>query len=463
MPFDVHVVVLSNVEREIAPGVEVIALQPEARPLRDLAALVRYPWLFRDDYRTWKRHLDFPFAHKQIVADRLNDYDLFIYSEDDMLITEKNIRSFLKVSADLPENEIPGFLRYELAPDGRNYPEVHGIFHWDAESVRTRGDYTLAFFTCEHAACYLLTQRQLRRAIESGGFLVRAHSEKYDLLCTAATDPYTQCGFEKLICVSHLDDFLVHHLPNKYVGTKFGVDDTELRRQVGVLLQMGKKGERPKSLFATETKFRGLRYSKNYYEPVMAEIAPLIPSNARTVLSIGCEWGATEAWLAEKGLSVVAVPLDPIITGAAQAKGVEIVNGDLPTVLEQLKDRRFDCLLLLNILHLAPDPIALLSSLRGLLTPGASTIIVAPNFFQLSVLWRRTLKEDCFKDAGSYSKTGVHFTSPKTVRAWLQSAGMKLESVVNVLPDRAKRIRALTFGLTDSFLASEFIAAATKI
>src|SRR5208283_4799703 len=114
-----------------------------------------------------------PFAHKQIFADRLNTYDLFIYSEDDTLITEKNICAFLRVSAALPADEIPGFLRFEQTEDGSiNYPEIHGHFHWDPQTVRSRSKYTLAFFTNEHSACYILTREQLRRAIASKGYLV---------------------------------------------------------------------------------------------------------------------------------------------------------------------------------------------------------------------------------------------------------------------------------------------------
>ena len=38
------------------------------------------------------------------------------------------------------------------------------------------------------------------------------------MLCSAATDPYTRCGLTKVINISRIDDFLLPHLPNKYVG-----------------------------------------------------------------------------------------------------------------------------------------------------------------------------------------------------------------------------------------------------
>ena len=173
-----------------------------------------------------------------------------------------------------------------------------------------RGESEFAFFTNEHSACYALTRAQLRRAIDSGGFLVAPHEGKYDLLCTAATDPYTQCGMKKLICISRIEDFLVHHLPNKYVGTTFGVDDHEFRRQVDILSRTCGNGHPPTSLFPTETKLKHARHSKNYYEPVSEELYSLIPSRARNVLSVGCGSGALEIRLVEMGVRVVAVPLD---------------------------------------------------------------------------------------------------------------------------------------------------------
>ena len=434
MSHQVKIVVLSNVFKKLDSGVELLVGVPN-----------KDPW-------------SLPFTHKQLFADRLEDYDLFIYSEDDTLITENNIRAFLRVNETLNQNEVPGFLRFERGSDGTvNYPEIHGHFHWDTQSVRVRDSYTLAGLTNEHSACYVLTREQLRSAIDSRGFLNRPHQGKYDLLCTAATDPYTQCGLQKLICISHLEDFLIHHLPNKYVVSKFGVEERELRRQVEALLRIGRNGKRPTSLFQTESKFPGGRYSKNYYEPVRPEVVSVIPSTARNVLSIGCGWGATEGWLAEKGLRVVAIPLDPVIPGGAEAKGVEIVKADMATARAKLAGERFDCLLLLNVLHLVPDPVSVLSSFGELLSAGASAIVSVPNLSQLPVIWRRIRGDERYRDLGNYGATGVHVTSQKTVRGWLQRAGMRLEKTTYVLPHRAQRGRRLRFGVGDSVLASEIV------
>ena len=195
-----------------------------------------------------------PFAHKTLFAERADKYDLFIYSEDDILITEGNLRAFLDVTKVLRQDEIAGYLRIERGANGEeSYPDIHENFHWDPTSVRSRGCYTLAHLTNEHAACYVLTRAQLRMAIQSGGFLVDPHEEKYDLLCTAATDPYTQCGLKKLIPVSHMDDFTVHHLSNKYVG-RVGIPAAELTDQAEALMRIAERLKAPRPLFNTETK-----------------------------------------------------------------------------------------------------------------------------------------------------------------------------------------------------------------
>jgi hypothetical protein len=74
MPFDVDVVVISNIEKKLGLDVGCIAGLP-----------TKNPW-------------SLPFAYKALFAERRNRYDLFIYSEDNILITEKNIRAFLAVA-----------------------------------------------------------------------------------------------------------------------------------------------------------------------------------------------------------------------------------------------------------------------------------------------------------------------------------------------------------------------------
>jgi 2-polyprenyl-3-methyl-5-hydroxy-6-metoxy-1,4-benzoquinol methylase len=438
MPFEVQIVVFSNEPKEVPPGAELVVGLPNENP-RSLS-----------------------FAHKSMFADRANDYDLFIFSEDDILITERNIRAFLQLCTILHEDEIPGFLLKEISADGTlNYPQAHVHFHWDPSSVCRRGNETFAFFTNEHAASYMLTRIQLQCAIASGGFLVQPHEGKYDMLCSAATDPYTRCGFRKLICISRLDECSLHHLPNRYIG-KFGISGQVLQRQVDALIRIDQNAGVPPSLFRPDTKLMGMAYSKDYYEPIKSEIGRLISSSTRSVLSIGCGWGATEVWLSKRGLRVVAVPMDPVISSELEGSEVELVNGDLRKVIEQLAGQRFDCLLMLNMLHLIEDPAGLLRSFSGLMSNQCQVIATVPNLSSVSVLWKRIRRDALLRPLAKYEDSGVHSTSHRVIRRWFRDAGLGVGKFVDLVPKRVEKMRQMALNMMPSLLASEIIVVGTK-
>ena len=85
MRHDVDIVVTTNIGKNLGSGIEVSVGLPDPNP-RSL-----------------------PFAHKTVFAERAESYDLFIYTEDDNLATERNVEAFLRVTDILPANEIAGF------------------------------------------------------------------------------------------------------------------------------------------------------------------------------------------------------------------------------------------------------------------------------------------------------------------------------------------------------------------
>ncbi len=436
MNFEIDVVVLSNIEKALPASVECLV----GLPTKD-------PW-------------SLPFRHKELFRERLDSYDLFIYSEDDILITEENIRAFLNVQIDLNEGEIAGFLRIEYGPDGEhNFPEVHGHFRWDCESVRIRGNYTLAHFTNEHSACYVLTQQQLAKAIASGGFLVAPHEGEYDLLCSAATDPYTQCGFRKLIAISHIEQFWVHHLPNKYIG-RFGVDQHELNSQISALLQIASQEQRRRPLLNTETTLWHRMYSKDYYEPIRNDVLSLIPKSAERILSIGSASGANELWLLETGKRVVAVPLDDVISSESAARGLQVVSGDFHTVRAQIGPMRFDCILFLNVLQFVHRPEHLLRLFVDALSPGGAVLITAPNRPYVRYRWRRKGGSEPRHRGLSFETTRIHNTSTSVIRRWCAESGLSMERTSKVVSARANGAKKSRLS---SLFATDVVALAKRV
>ena len=162
----------------------------------------------------------FGFMHRQVMIDNKDNYDVFIYAENDHLITQENIEAYLKVTQRLPEQVITGFLQFEKKKaDEEMYLPAARL---DSEVIKTL-DVEIdghRYFTIHnlHSGCYILTRRQLAMAIASGGYHTEPHKRYKDYLVSAATDPYISCGFYwKVLPHDEIESLMVHHLPNKYV------------------------------------------------------------------------------------------------------------------------------------------------------------------------------------------------------------------------------------------------------
>jgi SAM-dependent methyltransferase len=187
-----------------------------------------------------------------------------------------------------------------------------------------------------------------------------------------------------------------------------------------------------------------------------------IPDAARSILSIGCGSGATEAWLAKNGRRVVAVPLDPVISSSSKVEDVQLVLGTMKAARERLEGESFDCLLLSNALQFVKDPVQTLSSFVSLLRGGSVAVAVVPNFGGIPRLVKRVLGDRSQRGLADYASTGVHPSSRQVIRKWFRDAGLTNDKVINVLAGRAEMVSRLTLGLADGVLASELVAVARK-
>ncbi len=401
MDLDTDVVVLSDRPKELGDDAEVRVGLPDGDP-----------WTL-------------PFAHKSLFEERKNDYDLYIYSEDDTLLTERSIEAFLRITEVLPEDRIAGFLRYEQDPHGNRFcTSVHSHFHWVPGSTERFGDYTTAYFTNEHAACFILTRDQLRRAIDSGGFLTGPHQGAYDLACTAATDPYTRCGMRKVIPVSHLEDFMLHHLPDRY-HQRIGIGMGELHRQIEALGKIDGMQRNRKALFPSVKEFWRPSFNKSYYEKPDQDLLDSIPQGVESILSVGCGWGELENRLISDGARVVGIPVDGVIAESARMRGLEVVEPDFNAGLAALSGRHFDCVVLSNILQHVEHPEQWLRALREIVCPGAVVVGTVPNLKRHGTKKRMGISPK--KIADPYRKFKMHLPSRGTVRQWLTESGWRVD------------------------------------
>lgn len=187
-----------------------------------------------------------PLTCRKTIWENQDNYDVFVYTENDHLFLEHHVDKHLEYEKLLPKNKISGLIQYEENESGYYFPAFHSNFNWDYKSVQTYGGKVFAHFNNLHQASFILSQEQLKRIGKKINFL-ELHKDKdpwlirkyinfrikffnksfisknaYSVKCKVNTDIYRYAGLQKLICISEFNDNLIHHLPNLYIQGDYG-------------------------------------------------------------------------------------------------------------------------------------------------------------------------------------------------------------------------------------------------
>ncbi len=153
----------------------------------------------------------------------------------------------------------------------------------------------------------------------------------------------------------------------------------------------------------------------------------------------------------------MAIPMDSVIAACAEARGVEIVYGDFQMARNALRNERFDCILLSNVLHLVEDPVTLLSSFASMLRPNGIVLLTVPNFAQITTRWRRLKGAEPYRHLGDFEKTGIHVTTRKVVEDWLIRSGLVATRFDFIIPKKGLVLNRLSLGVAASLLGEEIV------
>jgi SAM-dependent methyltransferase len=401
-----------------------------------------------------------PFAHRKLFADRVNDYDLFIYTEDDMLITERHVRSFLELQPKLGDDELLGFIRSETDPDGNVYiSSIHSHFRWLPATVVTRGGEVFAQLSNQHSGSFIITRAQLQKATASGGFLIPPHAGKYGMLESAATDIYLRCGFRRLLCISRIEECILPHLPNKYYK-RLGIPLEEFRDGAQALLNLIRTSGWQGSLFEPQSDQFGFRWSRQLYVGPDLDLLARVPRTARHILVIGSTSGKNERWLKENGFTVTAVPLDCVFGHRLSRIGIRVFEGELNAVLSRLGSERFDVILLPGVLHLVPNPPSWLAELKCFLAPRGEIVFSVDNTSDI-VTWAKESRAGRRVFRKDDKESSVQRVSVPRIRQWLRTAGLDCQRIESVLDGaHLNPMRRRAFALFKRAFATEFIVSA---
>jgi len=192
-----------------------------------------------DDYQM------LPMTCRSTIWNNRDDFDVFLFGENDHLFREVNVDRYLEYESILPKNRISGLLQFEDYDGKKFFPAYHGRYDWDYGSLEIHEGKKFAHFTNLHQATFILSKEQLLRIGAMHDFTnYFSKSGSYSSKCRTNTDIYQFCGMKKLICLTDFEDNLIQHLPGIVLGRhnkKFKGNKKKMGKWDDyVLQQMGK-------------------------------------------------------------------------------------------------------------------------------------------------------------------------------------------------------------------------------
>lgn len=158
-----------------------------------------------------------PLTCRKTIWENKDNYDLFLFGENDMLFKEIHLDRHIEYTQILPQDRICGLLRYEEDDRGIFYTDYHAFYEWDFDSLEIYNGKKFAHFKNVHQATFILTKEQLHKIGKLHNFTTFFRGSSYSAKCKVNTDIYDFCGMKKMICLSDFKDNLIHHMSNVYI------------------------------------------------------------------------------------------------------------------------------------------------------------------------------------------------------------------------------------------------------
>jgi len=157
----------------------------------------------------------------------------------------------------------------------------------------------------------------------------------------------------------------------------------------------------------------------------------------REILDIGCGEGLLAAELKNNGNRITGVDELP---RAARESVLERyysvdLDGGIGPVLRALNGKRFDCILLLDVLEHLRRPEKILQECHQAIRPDGDVIISVPNVANITVRLMLLFGRFTYRDQGILDRTHLRFFTLKTARQFIESQGFRIvEQRITVMP-----------------------------
>ncbi len=197
-----------------------------------------------------------------------------------------------------------------------------------------------------------------------------------------------------------------------------------------------------------------------YFHHERHEILPILPKAATSILEIGAASGKTLRWLKTiyPGAVTTGVEINEAMAAELSENADVAIIGNISECRSRLK--KYDLVLLLDVLEHLLDPVDVLQNVRQLLEPGGHVVVSVPNIAHLSVTIPLLLQRRfTYQDSGILDRTHLRFFVEATAVDLLNAANFRVSKglISGLQGHRAKLLYHLSFGLLRHHLAKQYV------
>jgi 2-polyprenyl-3-methyl-5-hydroxy-6-metoxy-1,4-benzoquinol methylase len=162
------------------------------------------------------------------------------------------------------------------------------------------------------------------------------------------------------------------------------------------------------------------------------------------ILDVGCATGVNGQFLKDKKIAkeVIGIELDPLMAKEAHNKidGVIVGNIENSSILQELIGKKFDVILLGDVLEHLQDPWDVLKKLISFLSTNGRIIVSVPNIQHIELFINVYLKGEWpYNDRGIFDRTHLRWFTYKNIRKLEENCGLKIEKIERKFRFRDRR------------------------
>jgi 2-polyprenyl-3-methyl-5-hydroxy-6-metoxy-1,4-benzoquinol methylase len=188
-------------------------------------------------------------------------------------------------------------------------------------------------------------------------------------------------------------------------------------------------------------------------------MAEYLPSNAATILDVGCGDGSFSAGLkSNRELEVWGIEIDELAAAEAVNKLDRVLVGDAIALVNELPDNHFDCIYCNDILEHLIDPEKLLEILKSKLKSDGRLVASIPNvryFWNIVDLvfygkWNYT-------DEGILDRTHLRFFTKKSMQKMFTNNGYEVISIDGIHPTQSLKFKLFNLKTLGFFREMQYL------